>query len=90
MAPYDYIEDDNATHPDDPPLLHVTVVQYNKWRFDASNGDIRLSHGTHTSELLGRRGGGDPERVDIDSGVQVEGREGELKRGLKFEWDSNE
>ena len=52
VAPYDYFEDINATHPNDPPLLLVIVEQYNEWRFDASTHDIYLSPGTHTCELL--------------------------------------
>ena len=52
MAPYDYISDGNATNPTAPPVLHATVVQHNKWNFDASNHNISLSAGTHESELL--------------------------------------
>lgn len=83
VAPYDYVEDENATHPDGPPLLHVMVEQYKKWRFDASNDDIHLSHGTHTSELRGKRGVGERMDIDCGPGVEVERREG----GVKFEWD---
>ena len=53
VAPYDYIKDGNTTHDTGPPLLHVMVVQYDKWKFDASNHDIYLSSSTHTSELVG-------------------------------------
>ena len=58
VAPYDYINDGNATHPTCPPLLHAVVVQYNKWNFDASNHNIYLSPGTHESELWEGRGRG--------------------------------
>ena len=59
VAPYDYVEDENATDPDEPPLLHVSVVQYAYWKFDASSHDIRLSDDTHTCELveMGQKGG---------------------------------
>lgn len=52
VAPYDYISDGNATNPTAPPVLHATVVQHNKWNFDASNHNIHLSADTHESELL--------------------------------------
>ena len=57
VAPY-YYTDGNATHPTDPPLLYVIVLQYNKWRFDASTHNNLISHGTHPSELVHGMGGG--------------------------------
>lgn len=51
VAPYDYNNGGNATHPNNPPLLHAVVEQYDKWNFDASAHEIYLSSGTHKSEL---------------------------------------
>ena len=51
VAPYDYGNGGNTTHPNSPPLLHAVVEQYNKSNFDASAHDIYLSSSTHKCEL---------------------------------------
>lgn len=87
VAPYDYISDGNTTNSTTIPVLHASVVQHDKWKFDASNHDIYLSTRTHECELLeGKEEEDEKERKKRGNGggVKRKGRKGnKMRTGVK-------